>query len=63
MDDTRAFTIRVPAQLVDQIDARAKLNHRKRNGEINILLEKAIDSSVRSDLEVIKKTGDRSQNE
>lgn len=61
MDDLKAFTIRVPRDLVDQIDARAKLNRRKRNAEINVLLEAAIDTSVDSDLQVIKKTGGRSQ--
>lgn len=61
MDDLKAFTIRVPRDLVDQIDARAKLNRRKRNAEINVLLEAAIDASVDSDLRVIKKTGGRSQ--
>ena len=61
MEDLKAFTIRVPARLVDQIDARAKLNRRKRNGEINVLLETAIDAGVQSDLEVVKKTEGRSQ--
>ncbi|MCG7628993.1 hypothetical protein MHM88_14370 [Epibacterium sp. MM17-32] len=61
MEDLKAFTIRVPARLVDQIDARAKLNRRKRNGEINVLLETAIDAGVQSDLNVVKKTEGRSQ--
>lgn len=61
MDDLKAFTIRVPRDLVDQIDARAKMNRRKRNAEINVLLEDAIDRSVDSDLRVIKTTASRSQ--
>lgn len=61
MDDLKAFTIRVPRELVDQIDARAKLNKRKRNAEINVLLETAIDRMVNSDLQVLKKTADQSQ--
>ncbi len=61
MEDLKAFTIRVPARLVDQIDARAKLNRRKRNGEINVLLETAIDAGVQSDLDVVRKTEGRSQ--
>lgn len=60
-DDLKAFTIRVPRELVDQIDARAKLNRRKRNAEINVLLEDAIDATVNSDLRVLKTTSDRSQ--
>ena len=61
MDDLKAFTIRVPRDLVDQIDARARLNHRKRNAEINVLLEIAIDTSVDSDLRVIQKISSQSQ--
>jgi predicted transcriptional regulator len=62
-DDLKAFTVRVPRELVDQIDARAKFNHRKRNGEINVLLEMAIDASVKSDLQVLKRISDPSQSE
>jgi len=57
MDDLKAFTIRLPKRLVDQIDARAKLNRRARNGEIGVLLESAIDANVESDLEVLKRNG------
>lgn len=63
MEDILAFTIRVPRRLVDQIDHRAAVNHRKRNGQINIMLEAAIDASVQSDLEVIHRTRDLSQSE
>ena len=61
MNDISAFTIRIPRQLADQIDARAKLNHRKRNGEINALLQAAIDHSVGSDLKIVKRMSDQSQ--
>lgn len=56
MEDLKAFTVRLPRQLVDQIDARAKINRRKRNPEILVLLEKAIDADVQSDLKILQKT-------
>lgn len=60
MTEMAAFTIRIPKQLADQIDARAKTNHRRRNQEINMLLERAIDDGVRRDLETIRSFGGRS---
>lgn len=60
-EQTRAFTIRIPAALADQIDARARLHHRRRNGEIIVLLQSAIDGSVGNDLEVIKRMSDQKQ--
>ena len=55
MQEMKAFTIRVPAVLVDQIDARAQINDRTRNSEINSMLKLAIDRSVASDIQVLKK--------
>lgn len=55
MEDTIvAFTVRLPKSLIDQIEVRAAINHRKRNGEIHALLENAIDGSVGSDIQVRK---------
>ncbi|AJD82911.1 Arc-like DNA binding domain protein [Achromobacter phage JWF] len=48
-DELDAFTLRIPRSLKDQIDTRAKLQHRTRNAEIIHLLSKAIDDSVDSD--------------
>lgn len=55
MTDMKAFTLRIPAELADQIQARAVVNHRDRNKEIHALLEFAIDSSVNSDLRILRK--------
>lgn len=60
-DQTKAFTIRIPAHLADQIDARARLHNRKRNGEIITLLQSAIDDAVGSDLAIIRKMSDQTQ--
>lgn len=56
MDKIKAFTVRLPHAVVDQIDARAAINKRNRNGEIAYLLEQAIDNSVDRDLQVLKRT-------
>lgn len=56
MREMKAFTLRIPTDLADQIQARALVNHRDRNKEIHALLEYAIDSSVSSDLEILKKS-------
>lgn len=55
--ELKAFTVRLPETLIEQLDARAGVNRRKRNQEIQYLLEQAIDTSVASDLEVIQKMG------
>lgn len=60
-EELAAFTLRIPYSLHEQIKARARVNRRTKNGEINVLLETAIDSSVNSDLEVLKKTAGQSQ--
>lgn len=59
-DNSRAFTIRLSRELADQIDARATLNRRTRNGEITFLLETAIDQYVSSDLKILENMQDRS---
>lgn len=50
-----AFTIRIPRSLKSQIEDRARVNKRSRNMEITALLENAIDTSVKSDLTLMKK--------
>jgi predicted transcriptional regulator len=52
---SKAFTVRLPKDLVDQIDARALVNKRRRNAEIHWLLERAIDKSVKTDLDLFSK--------
>lgn len=59
MTEMTAFTVRIPSDLAVQIDARAKINHRSRNAEITILLEKSIDDSVRRDLQAMQAFSDR----
>ena len=52
-DNVKAFTIRLPMPLYEQVSARAKLNRRRLNAEITVLVEKAIDDGVRGDLQVL----------
>lgn len=40
----KSFTIRLPEELVDQIDMRCEINFRSRNREIQALLTFAIDA-------------------
>lgn len=54
MDDLRAFTIRIPASLAEQVEARAKISRRTRNAEINLLLERGIDVAVAADLKLLR---------
>lgn len=57
MDNLKAFTVRLPVTVVEQIDSRAAINKRTRNGEIAYLLEQAIDDSVARDLKVLTRPG------
>lgn len=50
----RAFTIRIPSSLADQIETRASLNRRSRNREIEWLLESAIETSTKRDLKTLE---------
>lgn len=52
MKDYRAFTIRIPPDMADQIEARAEINGRSRNSECIKLLERGIDLGVESDLRI-----------
>lgn len=57
MDETSqevmsGFTLRLPTALKQQIEVRAKLQHRTRNAEIVHLLTQAIDASVAQDIEL-----------
>ncbi len=42
----KSFTIRLPEDLVDQIDMRCEINHRSRTKEIHALGEYALDHLV-----------------
>lgn len=50
MKRMKAFTIRIPSDLHDQIEARAVISRRTKNAEIIHILETAIDDQVRRDL-------------
>lgn len=50
MKKMKAFTIRIPADLHDQIEARAMISRRTKNAEIIHILETAIDEQVNRDL-------------
>lgn len=54
MKKLKAFTIRIPADLHDQIEARAIINRRVKNAEIIHILETAIDEQVARDLSLAK---------
>ncbi len=54
MKKMKAFTIRIPADLHDQIEARALVNRRTKNAEIIHILETAIDDQVRRDIKLAK---------
>jgi hypothetical protein len=58
-EDLTAFTIRIPKELSEQIEARARINRRNRNGEINVLLEYAIDTQTARDQVELNKQRDR----
>jgi hypothetical protein len=51
-----AFSVRLPTELVQQIDSRRVLSRRTRNAEIQVLLEQAIDLNVARDLKLLNKT-------
>jgi predicted transcriptional regulator len=54
MKKMKAFTIRIPQDLHDQIEARAVINRRTKNAEIIHILETAIDEQVARDLSLAK---------
>lgn len=54
MKKMKAFTIRIPTDLHDQIEARAAVNRRTKNAEIIHILETAIDEHVARDLVTAK---------
>lgn len=58
MADTLNFTIRLPVELATQVEKRATINRRSRNGEIVVLIEKAIDAAVLEDLKVLRSSSD-----
>lgn len=45
----KAMTLRLHPDVAQQIEMRAKVNHRSRNEEIEYLLERALDAVVSSD--------------
>ena len=59
MKKMKAFTIRIPTDLHDQIEARAAISRRTKNAEIIHILETAIDEHVAQDLATAR-SGQRS---
>ena len=53
----KSFTIRLPIELVDQIDTRCQFNLRSRTKEIHALLVVAIDSLVADHKATAKSVG------
>lgn len=49
----RAFSVRLPQPLADQIDARCAVTRRTRNAEIQLLLEQALDAAVMHDRKML----------
>lgn len=45
-NDLATFTVRLQKKVVDKLDARCKVTGRKRNPELAILLEQALDLNV-----------------
>jgi len=56
-EEFAAFTLRIPKQLKEQIELRAKIQHRTRNAEIVHMLTHAIDSAVARDVELRSSIG------
>lgn len=54
MKQLKAFTIRIPQDLHDQIEARAAVSRRTKNAEIVHIIETAIDNQVQADLRLAK---------
>lgn len=54
MKHLKAFTIRIPQDLHDQIEARAAVSRRTKNAEIIHIIETAIDNQVNADLKLAK---------
>lgn len=54
MKKMKAFTIRIPSDLHDQIEARSLINRRTKNAEIIHILETAIDEQVARDLNLAR---------
>lgn len=54
MKKMKAFTIRIPSELHDQIEARATISRRTKNAEIIHIIETAIDDQVRRDLMIAR---------
>lgn len=53
-NDKSTFSVRLPTALVKMLDQRAALNRRSRNGEVEILLEQAIDLHVMRDKKLLE---------
>ena len=54
MKHLKAFTIRIPQDLHDQIEARAAVSRRTKNAEIIHIIETAIDQQVSTDLKAAR---------
>lgn len=53
-NDLATFTVRIPKNLEQQIQARAELHRRSRNAECQLLLEMALDLAVQRDLKMLQ---------
>lgn len=53
----KSFSVRMPEQLVQMIENRARLHRRSRNAEILVLLEKTLLQVMENDLEAIRAHG------
>lgn len=58
-NDKSTFSVRLPTSLVKQLDARAALNRRSRNGEVEVLLSEAIDLHVMRDKKLMEEMAEK----
>ena len=50
----RAFSTRLPCDLVDKIDARRKITKRTRNAEIEVLLTQSLDLNEQRERQLLE---------
>lgn len=54
-DGMASFSIRIPQALADQIDARRKVSKRSRNKEVELMLERQLETEVARDKAIVDK--------
>lgn len=54
-DGMATFSIRIPQALCDQIDARRKVAKRSRNKEVELMLERQIETEVARDKIIVER--------